>query len=72
MERNYKGAIMRAYNKKRKPKHMTKYKHLFTEDEIGLYHRIVQLTTKRKSTTHFWYDRKGKPHTIYKIYKLKD
>jgi hypothetical protein len=51
---------------------MTKYKHTFIEDEIGFYNRIVQYTTKRKSITYNWYDRKNKPHRIYKIYKLKE
>ena len=63
---------MRAYNRKRKPKHMTKHKHVFREDEIGYWNRIVQLSTKRKSETKFWYDRKGKPHTKFKTYKYKD
>lgn len=63
---------MKAFNKRKKPKHMTKHKHVFKEDEIGIYYRIVQYTTKRKSTTHSWYDSKNKAHRIYKIYKLKD
>ena len=63
---------MKAFNKKRKPKHMTKHKHVFREDEIGYWNRIVQYTTKRKSITHSWYDNKNKPHKIYQIYKLKE
>ena len=63
---------MRAHNRKRKPKHMTKHKHIFREDEIGCWNRIFQFTTKRKSETKFWYDRKGKSQRIYRVYKLRE
>ena len=64
---------MRAYNRKRKHKHMTKLKYVLQETETTYLLKVTQLTTKRKSVSEFWKSyRNGKPHTKFKTYKYKD